>query len=279
MEYKSISGRKIPVLGIGTWGIGGKFEAEPAPILRKQWVSSMQEAIKLGMTHIDTAEIYAQGTTEEIVGEAIKPFSREDLFITGKVWRDNLRHDDVIKSVKKSLERLGTKYLDLCLVHWPNLDIPIAETMKALEELQKSGLVRNIGVSNFSTEQIREAQGLLKTSKLNAVENEYNLLNRDDDVLRLCDNEGMLLIAYRPLARGSLAKPGIPILDKIATKYGKTQPQVALNWLISKKPVITIPKAASKEHILENLGSIGWKMSTEDYKALDKLSPVQKPDS
>lgn len=267
MEYKTIDGAKIPVLGIGTWEIGGRFETDKSK--EQQWITAIRQAVELGFTHIDTAEVYGAGFTEQMVGKAIKQFKREDLFITSKVWSNHLKYEDVIKSAAASVKRLNSRYLDLYLIHWPSSEVPLKETMKALEKLQKDGVVKFIGVSNFSMQQIIEAQNCLSTAKIAAVQNQYNLLHRDDEVLQLCQKEKMLFVAYRPLAKGLLAKPGILLLDKLAEKYSKTQAQIAINWLISKPQVVTIPKATTIEHLKDNLGAIGWRIDKEDYEALD----------
>ena len=269
MEYKEIGNSRIPVLGLGTWEIGGRLE--PDSSLRKDWIKTIREAIELGITHIDTSEIYGNGLTEEIIGEAISSFDRKKLFITSKLWNTNLSYKDALSSLNKSLKRLKTDYLDLYLVHWPNDNTDIKETMKAFEHAQGEKIVKFVGVSNFSIKQIQEAQSCLSNSKINAVQDEYNLLKRNEQVLELCSRQKILFIAYRPLMKGQLAKPGIGILDRLAEKYAKTQSQIALNWLLSKQQIVAIPKASKKEHMLDNLGAIGWKMEKQDYNKLDSL--------
>lgn len=278
MEFKSLThNTKIPVLGLGTWNMGGGMMADTT--YDKENIHAIKTAIELGITHIDTAEMYGDGHAEQLVGQAIKDFDRETLFITTKVSPENLRYDDVIASAKKSLKRLKTEYIDLYLIHVPNPRIPIQETMKALNFLQEQRLIKFIGVSNFSVKQIKEAQ---KNSQNKIVANqiEYSLLVRDDGneyisnmeskVIPYCQENDIMVVAYRPLARGKLAKPGFKILDELAKKYNKTQAQVAINWLISKKKVITIPKSTSIEHLKENLGAVGWKLKPEDIRKLDK---------
>jgi diketogulonate reductase-like aldo/keto reductase len=285
MQFKEICGGvKISVLGIGTWGIGGELEADRT--YDKENVLAIKTAIKLGMTHIDTAELYGNGHTEELVGEAIQDFKREQLFITTKVKPENLRYNDVISAAKRSLKRLRTNYIDLYLVHAPNPDIPMEETMKAMDYLVENKLVRFIGVSNFSVKQLKEAQPNTK-HKIVANQIEYNLLTRDkgtghppyytinmeSEIIPYCQKNGIIVIAYKPLARGELAKPGIKILDELAKKYNKTPVQIAINWLISKPNIVAISKATKIEHIKENLGAIGWKLSIEDVHRLDHEFP------
>jgi len=204
MEFKTISGVKLPVLGIGTWKMG-----MAGGLTDKQEIDAIKAAVDLGMTHIDTAEIYSEGHSEELVAEAIKGYDRNDLFITTKVWRTNLEYDAVIKAAKGSLERLETSYIDLLLIHWPNPEIPISETIAAMDYLVEQGLVKHIGVSNFSVEQIKEAQGNSKNA-IFTDQVEYSLedLSPEKDILSYCQQNNMFLTAYSPLGRGNLAYPG-----------------------------------------------------------------------
>ncbi|KKQ65298.1 MAG: hypothetical protein US86_C0012G0013 [Candidatus Daviesbacteria bacterium GW2011_GWA2_38_24] len=265
MEFKTISGVKLPVLGIGTWKMG-----MAGGLTDKQEIDAIKAAVDLGMTHIDTAEIYSEGHSEELVAEAIKGYDRNDLFITTKVWRTNLEYDAVIKAAKGSLERLETSYIDLLLIHWPNPEIPISETIAAMDYLVEQGLVKHIGVSNFSVEQIKEAQGNSKNA-IFTDQVEYSLedLSPEKDILSYCQQNNMFLTAYSPLGRGNLAYPGYnPLLDEIAKKYNKTVVQVALNYLISRDNVIAIPKSGNVDHIKEIVGSVGWQLSQADIEIL-----------
>ena len=269
MEYKKIGKINLPVLGLGTWGIGGKFEADASS--KQQSIDIINEAIELGFTHVDTSEIYGNGLTEKIVGEAIKSFDRKKLFITSKLWHTHLNYDDAISSLNQSLKRLRTDYVDLYLVHKPGTDMNLKQTMNAFEYLMEQKLIRSIGLSNFSKQQVNEAQKYLGKQKIAALQNEYNLLSRDEDALELCSEQDMIFIAYRPLMKGRLADSGIKLLDELARKYSKTQAQIALNWLVSKPNIVAIPKASTKKHLIDNLGAIGWKMEQPDYDSLDKM--------
>jgi len=189
----------------------------------------------------------------------------------------NLRYKDVIAAAKRSLKRLRIRFVDLYLIHTPNSAIPIEETMRAMDYLVDNGLTRFIGVSNFSVKQIQEAQQNSK-NKIVANQMEYNLLVRNEGmhtqdmqskIIPYCQKNRIIVISYRPLAKGELAKPGIELLDELAEKYGKTQAQMALNWLISKPSIIAIPKAAKIEHVKENVGAVGWRLSAEDMHRLD----------
>lgn len=281
MHFKElINGVKISVLGIGTWKMGGGLTVDTAH--DKECILAIKTAVRLEMTHIDTAELYGNGHAEELVGEAIQEFEREELFIATKVKQENLRYDDLISAAKRSLKRLRTSYIDLYLIHGPNPYIPIEETMKAMDYLVENKLTRFIGVSNFSVEQIEEAQKHAK-NKIVANQIEYNLLTRnqgqftnsmESKIIPYCQKNDVMIIAYRPIAKGELAKPGIKLLDELAEKYGKTQAQIAINWLSSKPNIVTIPKAVKVEHIKENLGAIGWRLSEEDMRRLDYDFPV-----
>lgn len=276
MEFKKLTDSiTIPVIGLGTWTIGGGDEADT--MYDKEDISAIKTAIKLGITHIDTAEAYAQGHTEELAGRAIGGFDRKSLFITSKVSPEHLSYDDLLASAKGSLRRLNTDYIDLYLIHAPNPDIPIQETMKAMDSLVEQKLIRCMGVSNFSVEQIKEAQKYTK-NKIVANQIEYNLLVRNEGrvtndmeskIIPYCQENNILIIAWRPLAKGELAKPGFKILDELAKKYNKAQSQIAINWLISKKGIVTITKSTKVEHLKENLGAIGWKLKQEDIDRLN----------
>ncbi|MBS7630344.1 aldo/keto reductase [Candidatus Bathyarchaeota archaeon] len=271
MEFKRLDdGVEIPVLGLGTWTMGGSHSADRS--LDNLWVSVIRSAIELGFTHIDTAEMYGGGHCEEIVGEAVEPFRRRDLFITTKVWKDHLKHDDLKNALRGSLRRLGVEYVDLYLIHWPNPAIPLKETMTALEESAREGLTRFIGVSNFSAALMDEAQSYLKDERLIANQVEYSLKHQSPrgELLPYCIRNNVTLIAYTPLAKGDLARWGHNVLDEMAEKYGKTPSQVSLNWLISQDRVVAIPKASKLEHLKDNLGAIGWRLSREDHEKLTK---------
>lgn len=280
MEYKTLyKDTQIPIIGLGTWTIGGKLEANYSK--DKESIEAIKKAIDLGYTHIDTAESYGAGHCEELVGNAIKDFDRKKLFITTKVTNTNLHYDDVIAAAKQSLKRLKIKYIDLYLIHAPNLEILIEETMKAMDFLVEQKIVRFIGVSNFTVSALKEAQNHSK-NKIVANQIEYSLITRnkgrysnnknmESQTIPYCQKNGIIIVAERPIERGILAQEH-PVLDKLAKKYGKTHAQIAINWLIYKKNIITIPKSTNVEHLKENLGAIGWKLSEEDIKLLDNTN-------
>ncbi|MCU0680375.1 MAG: aldo/keto reductase [Planctomycetes bacterium] len=270
------NGFEIPVLGFGTWFMGGSFEKE-VNYDESRDIEAIKKTFKLGGTRFDTAEMYAHGYSEEILGRALKEYNRSQLFITSKVMPINLNYDNVISSCKNSLARLQMDYLDLYLIHMPNPDISINETMKAFDHLKEEGLIKNIGVCNFNVERLKEAQSQTKNKiVLNQVH--YNLLFREPalkGVIDYCQNNDIFIEAWRPIQQGSLAKKGIDIVDRLGKKYNKTPAQIAINWLISQKNVITLVKASDPKHLEENFGSIGWNMSEEDVKLLIKDYPIQ----
>lgn len=159
-KKKLKSGFEMPVLGLGSWYISGGFNADYSR--DKEDVESLKKAIDLGVTHIDTAELYGDGHAEQLIGQAIKKYDRARLFIVSKVLRDHLSYDDVINSCQRSLDRLGLGYLDLYLIHAPNPEVSLEETLRAFNELKKQGLIKEIGVSNFGVDQLKKAQKLTK---------------------------------------------------------------------------------------------------------------------
>jgi diketogulonate reductase-like aldo/keto reductase len=275
MEFKELgrSGQRIPVLGLGTWGIGGLMSRHVGR--DEESLRALQLGLELGMLFIDTADMYAGGHSEEIVAKTVNS-RRDQVFIATKVSPEHLHYGEVIKSCESSLKRLETNYIDLYQVHWPNPSIPISETMKAMEHLAAEGKIRHIGVSNFSVQQTREAQEALSKHSLASNQVEYSLLDRsiEPDLLPYSEKEHVTIIAYTPIAKGKISQGGggerWRLLDQIALKHDKTRIQVALNWLVAKQPVVAIPKAASLDHVRENAGAVGWQMSKEDHEILDK---------
>lgn len=271
MRYETLyDGTQIPVLGLGTWRIGGGMS--PDHSRDDHYVNIVRAAIEMGYTHIDTAEMYGKGHTEELVGEAIAPFERDDLFITTKVWRTNLRYRDVLDAFDGSLRRLGTDYVDLYLIHWPSSSIPLEETFRAFNELVESGRTRYVGVSNFNLDQLQQAEALsdvpIATNQV-----EYNVLGRRPErngVLEHCRDNDILLTAYEPLGKGRVLNDSE--LARIAEKYEATPAQIAIRWLLQKPQVITIPKSSNEEHLRQNLDALELELAPEDVEQLDQLA-------
>ncbi len=237
-------------------------------------VEAIRLGLALGMSLIDTAEMYGAGHSEEVVGKALEG-RREKVFIASKVSPSHFAYDAVLRSAQMSLKRLGVKQMDLYQLHWPNPRIPISETMRAMEKLVRDGLIRYIGVSNFSARQMREAQEALSTERIVSNQVEYSLLERsmETEILPYCEKKGLTVIAYSPLAQGRISRGGsIPfkILDEIAVRLGKSRSQVALNWLLQRDSIVAIPKAIKRQHVRENAGAAGWKLDKQDYDRLSK---------
>jgi diketogulonate reductase-like aldo/keto reductase len=273
---KLTNGFEIPIYGLGTWQMGGKRAKDPDNNDEAD-IRAIRTAIESGVTHIDTAESYAGGYTETLIGKAIRGYDRSKLFLVSKVAAHHLKYDDLITAARESLKRLQTTYLDLYLTHRPNPpEIPIKETFAALDALVREGIVRHIGVSNYSIPQMREAQSHTK-NKIVTNQVHYNLQIREiehKDVLSYCQQKDIILTAYRPLQKGMIIN--VPILEDMAKKYKKTPTQIALNWLISQKNVITISKTRSHKHLKENLGALDWKMNDEDLEKLRTGFPNQQ---
>ncbi|MDE1768074.1 MAG: aldo/keto reductase [Candidatus Micrarchaeota archaeon] len=264
MIYKKLgrTGEKIPAIGMGTWKLGANPEDE---------IHAIREGIRLGMNFVDTAEMYH---TEQIVGEALK--GQDDVFVATKVSPDHLRYKDVIKACDQSLKTMGIKTIDLYQIHWPNPNIPISQTMQAMERLVKEGKIRHIGVSNFLPEELVEAQEAMKSNEIVSNQVEYSVLARDieKELLQICTKAGITVIAYSPLARGSVYNgkdKAFSILDKIAKKHNKTIAQVSLSWVIEKEDVIAIPKTASPDHMAENASASEFKLDKEDLEQIDSI--------
>jgi len=280
LEYRRLgrTGEKIAAIGLGTWRMGGGMSPDRSG--DKKAIEAIRYAVRLGMNHIDTAEIYGGGHSEELVGEAVKEFRRDEVFIATKVWQTNLRYDDVLRACERSLRRLQTDYIDLYLIHWPNPSIPLQETMRALEKLYDYGRIRYIGVSNFSAKLVEEARSHLSHADVVANQVEYSLYERsiERDLMHYCTKTGVTIIAYSPLGHGRLVREissgrgrRARILKELAEKYSKTPVQVALNWVIWHEDVITIPKSIKKNHLEENVGAVGWKLDENDYKLLAEV--------
>ena len=266
MEYRHLgrTHEKVSTIGMGTWKIGSYANAAE----RQAQVDALRRGIELGINLIDTAEMYAYGKSEELVADAIKG-ARNDVFIASKVSPENLHHDDVLKACRASLARLGTSFIDLYQVHWPNPKIPIRETMAAMERLVEEGAIRFIGVSNFSVAQTQEARDALSRNEIVSNQVEYSLNNRlvEADTLPYCTKEEISLIAYSPLARGKIVD-AMP--KEILQKYKMSPAQVMLNWVTRDQHVLAIPKAANIPHMEENASSVSARLTPAEYNQLSR---------
>lgn len=270
-----MNGFSMPVFGLGTWRMGGDRNRDPNNDDAAD-IQAIRQAIEAGITHIDTAERYADGKAEELIAQAAKNFDRTNLFYVSKVAPDHLKYDQVMKAIEGTLQRLQTDYLDLYLVHQPNDEIPIEETMKAMNKLVDEGLVKNIGVSNFKNHRVDEAQ---KYSHHKIVCNQlhYNLQVREierNNILEYSQKNDIMITAWRPLEKGMIIE-GNEILNTIAKKYNKTPAQTAINWIISQPNIVTLSKMRDPKHLEENLGAVDWVMDDNDIELLRKEFPNQ----
>lgn len=271
MRFENMAGGgQIPLLGLGTWGMGGG--SSPNYSRDEEIVNAIRNAIEIGYTHIDTAEMYGQGHTEELVARAIKDFNRGDLFIATKVKPANLRYQDVLDALDDSLKRLESEYVDLYLVHWPNPSISLDETFRALNELVASERASHVGVSNFNLDQLQRAVALSETPLItNQVH--YSLYERRyarNGVLEYCQENEIILTAYTPIEKGRVGRD--EVVREVAEKHAATPIQIALNWLIRQPQVIAIPMSTNPDHQRENLGALEVDLSAEDVERLDQLS-------
>ncbi len=275
MRYRSLpDGDRIPVIGLGTWRMGGG--SEPDPSQDEQALYALRTALELGYTHIDTAEMYGGGHTEELIGQVICDIDRNNLFITSKVWHTNLHYRDVLQACENSLRRLRTDYLDLYMIHWPDEAVPLEDTFRGLNELISAGKVRHLGVSNFDLEQLIQARQLSATP-LVTDQVPYNLLDRtyaENGVLAYCQKKSMVLTAYSPVSKGKVNK--LEKLYTIARQIGATPTQVALSWLINQTNVIAIPKSLNPEHLRQNLEALDLFLGEEELAMLNQLAESGK---
>ncbi|ARM75484.1 aldo/keto reductase [Acidianus manzaensis] len=267
IDLKKFKYFTISALAFGTWRIGGGYWYSSHG-KDNQWKEAIRTAIENGITTLDTAEMYGNGHAEELIGEVIKDFHRDELFIISKVWPNHASFDDTIKSAKESSRRLGT-YIDLYLLHFPSR-VPICDTIRAFEKLVDDGVIRYYGVSNFDYPKIQKIYECSRKYEISAVENHYSLISREDekDVIPFIKKNNLLYLAYTPLENGIFNNN--TFLDSIGKKYEKSAIQVALNWYISINNLIPIVKASSKEHVIEDAKSMGWRLSNEDWNAIDQ---------
>lgn len=257
MKYLEIKDARVPALGFGTFEITGS-----------QCTEMVRYALEVGYRHIDTAQVYGN---EAEVGKALSEsgIDREEIFLTTKVWMDELAYADAKRSTESSLQRLNTDYVDLLLIHWPNDAVPMEESLKALTELRAEGKTRYIGVSNFTVALLKEAIEVHGADLLcNQVE--YHPFLSQRPVLEYLYAQGMMLTAYSPLARGEVIRDST--LKRIGQNYGKSPAQVVLRWLLQQDAVAAIPKASSKDHCRSNFQIFDFSLSAEDMAVIGKLT-------
>ena len=267
METRPLGGATVPVLGQGTWEIEQSDRAEAIRALRR--------GVDLGMTHVDTAEMYGSGRAEELVGEAIRGL-RERVFLVSKVLPSNASYKGTIQACERSLKRLGTDFLDLYLLHWRG-GKPLTETFRALDELCDEGKIRRWGVSNFDADDLEEAVTLAGKGKIACNQVLYHLGERaiEHSVLPWCEKNDIPVVAYSPFGSGRF--PSGQALDAVAKRIGGSPRQVALQFLVRRASVFTIPKAARVAHVEENAGAAGIQLSAEDVATLEAAFPRGAP--
>jgi 2,5-diketo-D-gluconate reductase B len=244
----------IPAIGFGTWRLSGRDCSD-----------GVADALAAGYRHVDTAAMYGN---EEEVGSGMRAsgVDRGDVWLTTKVWREDLAPERVRASLERSLRELGTDYVDLYMIHWPNPRIPLAVTLEAMTALRDQGHTREIGVSNFTSTQFREALDLAPVI-VNQVE--YHVYLDQSAVLEVCRERDVELTAYRPVGKGQVTSD--PVIAEIAAAHGATPAQVALAWLIGQEGVSAVPKASSPERRRENLGALGLELTAEERRRIDAL--------
>ena len=245
--------QSMPILGFGTYQLKGA-------VCQK----AVQNALSVGYRHIDTADFYQNHAS---VGAGIKhsDIPRKDIFVTTKVWRDHLRYEDVLSSCKRSLKEMDLEYLDLWLIHWPNNDIPIAETFKAMATLVKDGLIKNYGVSNFTIARLKDS---LPHAEIPIANNqvEYHAQLNQEELRAFCQEHNITLTAYSPLAQGGSVKD--ELLIEIGKRHNKSASQVALRWMVQKN-ISPVPKATALERIKNNFEIFDFELTPTEMAAIN----------
>jgi 2,5-diketo-D-gluconate reductase B len=258
MEYVAAGGARIPAIGLGTWQNTGAKCAE-----------TVETALELGYRHVDTAQAY---DNERRVGEGLAASSvdREDVFLTTKLWRSNLRAGDVHASVRDSLDRLGVDRVNLLLIHWPHPRVPIEETIGAMDDLVDDGLVSHVGVSNFTAAQVAAA---VEATDHPIVTDQVLYHPYVDQTARLeaCRDRGVALTAYSPLARGDVLDD--PVLAEIGERCDKSAAQVSLRWLVQQDGVLAIPKATGRAHLAANLAVFDFELTDAEMVRVGNRRP------
>jgi diketogulonate reductase-like aldo/keto reductase len=259
------SGEQVPALGQGTWFMGESARRHADE------VASLQAGIDLGMTLIDTAEMYGEGGAEELVGEAIAG-RRDKVFLVSKVYPHNASRRGAIAACERSLQRLNTDCIDLYLLHWRG-QVPLAETIEAFEALQRSGKIRHWGVSNLDVYDMQELLQAPGGDKVAVNQVLYNLTRRgiEYDLQPLLRARNIPVMAYSPIEQGRLLNA--PVLRTVAQRHEATPAQIALAWLLRQEQVIAIPKASSPAHVRENHAALGVQLTEQDLAELDRAFP------
>lgn len=262
------AGVDVSVIGQGTWDIpenGARLTEQKRALLR---------GVELGMTHVDTAEMYGSGRVEEILGETLRGV-RSRLFLASKVIPKNATYQGTIAACERSCARMQTDHLDLFMLHWPGRH-PIGDTMRALEELVRQGKTRFVGVSNFDLDELIEARSHLNDAPMVCNQVLYHLNERgiEHRLIPYCKQNGIAIVAYTPFGRGKYKRHGdVSVLERIAAKRGATVQQVILAFLTRDPIVFAIPKAARVEHVESNAAAADVRLDDDDVAAIDTAYP------
>lgn len=259
------SGQAIPILGIGTWQMGENVKN------RQIEIDALRHGLDLGLSLIDTAEMYGEGGAEQVIAEAIAN-RRAEVFLVSKVYPHNASKRGAIAACERSLKRLKTDYVDLYLLHWRG-SVPLAETLETFQTLQQAGKIRSYGVSNFDVEDMEEASHLKGGNAISTNQVLYNLMRRgvEWNLLPWCRQKGIPIMAYSPIEQGRLLNNRT--LKIIAQQRGVTTAQVAIAWLLHQDNVIVIPKSSRVNHMEQNYAALELKLSAEELTTLDAAFP------
>lgn len=259
------NGDAIPVLGMGTWQMGESAKS------RDSEVKALRHGLDLGLSLIDTAEMYGEGGAEKVIAEAIAP-RRAEVFLVSKVYPHNASKKSAIAACERSLQRLKTDYLDLYLLHWRG-STPLVETLEAFETLQQAGKIRSYGVSNFNLQDIQEAVGLQNGQQIATNQVLYNLTRRgiEWDLLPWCRQHSIPVMAYSPIEQGRMLNNRT--LKTLAEARGVSAAQIAIAWLLHQDNVIVIPKASRIDHVEQNYNALTLQLSPEELATLDSAFP------
>jgi len=259
------SGEAVPVLGQGTWRLGEGLRP------REDEIGALRLGLDLGMSLIDTAEMYGSGATETLVGEAIAG-RRDEVFLVSKVLPGNATASGTVAACDRSLRRLRTEQLDLYLLHWRG-PVPLAETLDGFAALIRAGKIRYWGVSNFDVPDLEELRSLPGGREVATDQVLYNLARRGIEwrLLFWCRELGLPIMAYSPIEQGRLLRN--PVLQSVAARHGAKAAQVALAWVLRHADVIAIPRAGDPEHVRENRGALDLRLTEHDLAELDRAFP------
>ena len=264
------TGRDIPILGQGTWRMGENSSQKGAEI------AALSLGLDMGMSLIDTAEMYGEGGAEEVVGKAIKN-RREEVYLVSKVYPHNASRKGTVAACERSLKRLKTDCIDLYLLHWRS-SIPLSETLEAFESLKKAGKIRDYGVSNFDADDMEKAINLPNGKQIVTNQVLYNLARRgiEWDLLPWSRQHNIPIMAYSPIEQQAILNNSV--LKTVASRHNATPAQIALAWLLQQQGIIAIPKASNPEHVKENSAALDIELTQEDLDELDKafLPPNRK---